>query len=204
MSQQKRSESAANCEVGKVLVSRRAAIGSSAAVLLTAVAGAALGQDGGFSGLPKEIQERMAKSREFSERMRNAATEEERTQIMAERNAWEQTRAVEDIKGQLGVSDEEWKVIQPRVEAVYNLVHPKPQFGRPNVSQMSPVDQRKRELREILSNKDAAADQVKAKLTALRAAQLAAAQELTKARQDLRQIMTLRQEATLVLNGLLD
>jgi hypothetical protein len=38
----------------------------------------------------------------------------------------------------------------------------------------------------------------------LQAAQLNATQELTKARQNLRQIMTLRQEATLVLNGLLD
>ncbi len=69
---------------------------------------------------------------------------------------------------------------------------------------MSPVEQRKRELRETLNNKDAPADQVKAKLTAVRAAQLNAAQELTKARQDLRQILTLHQEATLVLNGLLD
>lgn len=204
MSQQKRSRSDRHSEAGKALISRRAAIGSSAAVVLTAVSGVALGQDGGFSGLPKEIQERMAKSREFSERMRNATTEEERAQIMMERNAWEQARAIEDIKGQLGVSDEEWKVVQPRVEAVYNLVHPRSQFGRPNVSQMSPVEQRKRELRETLNNKDAPADQVKARLTALRSAQLAAAQELTKARQDLRQILTLHQEATLVLNGLLD
>jgi hypothetical protein len=188
----------------EILISRRAAIGSSAVVVLTAVSGVSLGQDGGFSGLPKEIQERMAKSREFSLRMRNAATEEERNQIMAERNAWEQTRAVEDIKGQLGVSDEEWKVIQPRVEAVYSLVHPRPQFGRSNARQMSPVEQRKNELHQTLNDKAAAPEQIRAKLTALRSAQIAAAQELTKARQNLRQILTLRQEATLVLNGLLD
>ncbi len=204
MSQQERNRSDRHFEAGKVLISRRAAIGSSVAVVLGAVSGVTLGQDGGFSGLPKEIQERMAKSREFSQRMRDAATDEERNRIMAERNAWEQTRAVEDIKSQLGVSDEEWKVIQPRVEAVYNLVHPRPQFGGRNARQMSPVDQRKNELREILNKKDAPADQVKAKLTAVRAAQLNAAQELTRARQDLRQILTLHQEATLVLNGLLD
>lgn len=200
MSQQKRRESAAYREAGKGLISRRAA----AAVVLGVVSGVAWGQDGGFDGLPKEIQERMAKSREFSLRMRNAATEEERNQIMAERNAWEQTRAVEDIRGQLGVSDEEWKVIQPRVEAVYNLVHPRAQFGRSNGRQMSPVEQRKSELHQALNDKAAPPEQIRAKLTALRSAQLAAAQELTKARQDLRQIMTLRQEATLVLNGLLD
>lgn len=91
------------------------------------------------------------------------------------------------------------------VEAVYKLVHPQPQFGGPgNRGPVSPVDRSKGELRQMLASKDASADQIKAKLTALRAAQLGANQELTKARQNLRQILTLRQEATLVLNGLLD
>jgi hypothetical protein len=47
-------------------------------------------------------------------------------------------------------------------------------------------------------------EEIKAKLTALRAAKEQARQDLVKARQDLRQLMTLRQEAVLVLNGLLD
>ena len=47
-------------------------------------------------------------------------------------------------------------------------------------------------------------EEIKAKLTALRAAKERATQELAKARQGLRQIMNLRQEAVLVLNGLLD
>jgi hypothetical protein len=187
----------------RTVISRRAAIGSSGLAVLSVLSASALGQEG-RSGPPREIQERMEQFRVFSERMGNATSAEERAKIMAERSAWEQTRAVEDIKGQLGVSEEEWKVIQPRVEAVYNLLHPKPQFGGRNARQMSPVDQRKNELREILNKKDAPADQVKAKLTAVRAAQLNAAQELTRARQDLRQILTLHQEATLVLNGLLD
>jgi hypothetical protein len=168
------------------------------------MSGGALGQEGGFSGLPKEIQERMAKSREFSERMQNASPEE-RTRIMEERNAWERTRAIEDIRGQLEVAEAEWSVLKPRVEAVYKLVHPQPQFGGPgNMGPMSPVDRSKSELRQILANKDAPADQIKARLTALRVAQEHSRQELTKARQNLRQLLTLRQEATLVLNGLLD
>jgi anthranilate phosphoribosyltransferase len=69
---------------------------------------------------------------------------------------------------------------------------------------MSPVDRSKGELRQMLANKDASADQIKAKLTALRVAQEHSRQELTKARQNLRQLLTLRQEAMLVLNGLLD
>jgi hypothetical protein len=42
------------------------------------------------------------------------------------------------------------------------------------------------------------------KLAALRAAKQKAAQDLATARQNLRQLMTLRQEAQLVLNALLD
>jgi hypothetical protein len=187
-----------------MLISRRTAIGSSVAVVLSAASVAALAQGDGFSRLPKDIQERMTKSREFAERMRNATTDEERNRVMAERSAWEQARAIENIKGQLGVSDEEWKVIQPRVEAVYNLLNPRPQFGGPDTRRTDPVEQRKDELHQVLNDKDASADQIKGKLTALRAAQVNANQELAKARQNLRQIMTLRQEATLVLNGLLD
>jgi len=147
----------------------------------------------------------MEQFRVFSERMRNAGSPEERTRIMEERNAWERTRAVEDLKKQLEVSDQEWAVIKPRVEAVYNLVHPVPRFAGPgNAPAASPVDRGRSELGGVLADKGASAQHIKAKLTALRAAQLGAAQELTRVRQNLRQILTLRQEATLVLNGLLD
>jgi hypothetical protein len=66
------------------------------------------------------------------------------------------------------------------------------------------VDRSKGELRQMLANKGAPADQIKARLTALRVAQEQSRQELTKARRNLRQLLTLRQEAALVLNGLLD
>jgi hypothetical protein len=188
----------------RTVISRRAAIGSSGLAVLSVLSASALGQERG-SEPPREIQERMEQFRQFSERMRNAGSPEERTRIMEERNAWERTRAVEDLKRQLEVSDQEWTAIKPRVEAVYNLMQPQPQFGGPgNMRPMSPVDRGKSELRGVLSDKNAAADQIKAKLTALRAAQVNANQELARARQNLRQIMTLRQEATLVLNGLLD
>jgi len=66
------------------------------------------------------------------------------------------------------------------------------------------VDKTGSELRELLRDDSAAADQIKAKLAALRAAKQKAAQDLATARQSLRQLMTLRQEALLVLNGLFD
>ena len=195
-------------EPGTTSVSRRNAIGSSGFALLWILTGRSLGRESSGererSGFSKEMQERMAKSREFSERMRDASPEE-RTRIMEERNAWERTRAIEDVRGQLEIAEAEWSVLKPRVEAVYKLVHPQPQFGGPgNMGLMSPVDRSKGELRQMLANKDASADQIKARLTALRAAQEHSRQELTKARQNLRQLLTLRQEAALVLNGLLD
>jgi hypothetical protein len=199
-------ESHDRCSARQAVLSRRAAIGTAAFTLLGASSMAGLTQEAAaqreLRGAPREILERMEKSREFSERMRNAGSPEERNTIMEERNAWERTRAIDDIKKQLEVSDQEWSVVKPRVEAVYNLAHPQPQFG--NARAACPVDRGKSELREVLGDKNSSAEQIKGKLTALRAAQVNANQELAKARQSLRQIMTLRQEATLVLNGLLD
>jgi len=104
----------------------------------------------------------------------------------------------------VGVSDREWEVVKPRVERVYNLVHPLPPMGAGSEQPKTEVDKASSELRELLRNDSAAADQIKVKLAALRAAKQKAAQELVTARQSLRQLMTLRQEALLVLNGLLD
>jgi len=111
---------------------------------------------------------------------------------------------IEDFKDRLGVSDKEWEVIKPRVEKVYNPMHPQPQMGSGNERSKTEVQQRSNELRELLRNDGTAVDQIKAKLTALRAAKQKAAQELAAAKQDVRQLMTLPQEAELVLSGLLD
>ncbi len=188
----------------RTVISRREAIGFSGLAVASVLSAHASSQERGKEP-PQETQQRMEQFRQLSERMRNAGGQEERVRIMAERDAWERTRAVDDLKKQLEVSDTEWAVIRPRVEAVYNLSHPQPQFGGPgNMRPMSPVDRSRNELRGVLSDKNASAEQIKGKLTALRAAQVNANQELAKARQNLRQILTLRQEATLVLNGLLD
>ncbi len=195
-------------KAGASAISRREVIGSCAVAVLGAAAGSASGRESageaGRSGPPKEMQERMEQSRMFSERMRNASGPEEMRKIMEERSAWDRKRAIDDLQEQLGIADQEWTVVRPRVEAVYNLVHPQNQFGRGSAQSMSPLKQKKGELRELLRDKEAKPEQIKAGLTALRAAREMANQELVKAKQDLRQIMSLRQEAVLVLNGLLD
>jgi DNA repair exonuclease SbcCD ATPase subunit len=182
-------------------------VGSSALALFGVLSGSVFGREKGKyvdtpqagNQPPKEIQERMEEARAFSERLHNATTMEERRKIMEERMAADRRRAIEDLREQLSVPEAEWAVVKPRLEAVYNLRHLRPATG----SGRTEVQQKSAELSELLRNKEAA-DQIKAGLTALRAEKDKARQELATAQQSLRQILTLRQEALLVLNGLLD
>jgi len=193
------------------VISRRAAVGVSGLAVIGLLARAALGQEenkkadrqGSGAGRRKEMQDRMEEFKTFSERMRNASPEE-RMKIMQEQRVQQHQRAIEDLKGQLKVSDKEWPVVTPRVEKVYNLVHPLRPMGAGSEQPRTDVDKASSELRELLRDDSAAADQIKAKLAVLRAAKQKAAQDLAAARQSLRQLMTLRQEAQLVLNSLLD
>ena len=56
-----------------------------------------------------------------------------------------------------------------------------------------------RDLNTTLENQSASAEEIKQQLTALRPAREKAKQDLATAQQDLRQILTVRQEAMLVL-----
>ena len=157
------------------------------------------------SGKPsKQMQERMEQSRIFAERMSYAESMEERQQIMREQMTWHRQRAVEDLKDRLGVSDQEWAVLKPRIQVVHDLVHPAPPPIGKSDAPRTEAELRGRELHELLQDQKAPPDQIKAGLTALRAAKERGVQQLINARQGLRQLLTLRQEALLVLNGLLD
>jgi len=197
-------------QAGDTALSRRQVVGSSSLALLGLLSGSVFGQEknepdrkGPEARSRKDGQERIEEFKAYAERMRDASPEE-RMRLMQEQRVQQHQRAIEDLKEQLGVSDKEWAVIKPRVEKVYNLMHPLPQIRAGNERPRTEVEQRSGELRELLRKEEAAADQIKAKLTALRAAKQKAAQELATAKQDLRQLMTLRQEAELVLSGLLD
>ena len=82
-------------------------------------------------------------------------------------------------------------------------MHPLPRLGRNDALSKAEVSQRSSELRELLRDPKAPVEQIKARLSALRKAREKTRRELATAQQDLRQLMTLRQEAVLVLNGLL-
>jgi Spy/CpxP family protein refolding chaperone len=152
----------------------------------------------------KEFQERMEKQKAFSERMRNAGSPEERQQVMNEQMVWQRQMAIDSLKDQLRVSDQEWAVVKPRLQAVYDLVHPAAQMMGRNEPPKTELEQRSRELRDLLRDEKPDAEQIKAKLAAYRSAKEKTTRELAGARQSLRQIMSLRQEAVLALNGLLD
>ncbi len=193
-------------------ISRRAVLSSSALALVGLMSHSSAGEAKEEKLGPKtpaakpseQIQEQTEQSRTFTERMRNAESMEERHQIMNEQMTWQRQRAVEDLKDRLGVSDQEWAVLKPRIQVVYDLVHPAPRPIGKSDAPRTEAELRGRELRELLQDQKAPADQIKARLTALRAAKERAVQQLINARQGLRQLLTLRQEALLVLNGLLD
>jgi len=192
------------------VLSRRQVVSSSSVGLLGLLSGPVVGQETQEPGRkgrevesPRRAREQAEELRAFAERMRDASPGE-RMKIMEERRVQEHRRAIEDFKDRLGVSDKEWPIVRPRIEKVYNLTHPLPQMGPGNERPKTELERRSSELRDLLRSEGDATDKIKVALAALRAAKEKVAEELVAARQDLRQLVTLAQEAELVLSGLLD
>ncbi len=200
-------------EVGRDrVISRRSAVGSSGLLVLGLLSGPAFGQMGKkqadtktpLSGPPAAAQADIEMFKSFDERLHKAKTDDERRQINNEMLRLQHQRAFEALKSQLQLSDQEWAAVKPRLQAVYDLVRPLSHLPGESAAPKTEVEQKSRELREVLRDDKADMGQIKAKLAAYRAAKAKANQELAAARQNLRQIMNVRQEAVLVLNGLLD
>ena len=125
-------------------------------------------------------------------------------------------RYLDHIKEALGVGDKEWGAIQPALEEVVNLsrdIGGGGMFGRRGRHTEAPenakepqsaVAKAEQELRTTLENKAATPDEIKAKVTALRDAREKAKKELTTSKEALREMLTPRQEAQLVLMGILE
>jgi hypothetical protein len=120
----------------------------------------------------------------------------------------------------LGASDEEWAVIEPRLAAVVawqreagvggaNAKVPKGN-KLPKVdagggqAPLSQAGEQAMALRELAMEKDARAGEMKERLERLRAERVKAKEELHKARERLRELLSVRQEVILVLAGVLD
>jgi Spy/CpxP family protein refolding chaperone len=140
----------------------------------------------------------------------------------ADRRAQFMQQMNDRMKTQLGLSDDEYKAIQPKIEAVMTAQRstrgggPGGFGGRrgggnngnaptdPNAPAPTGAQAAARDLQTTLDNKDAKPEEIKAKLTALRDARNKAKEDLTKAQADLKELLTQRQEAVLVNMGLLD
>jgi hypothetical protein len=140
-------------------------------------------------------------------------------------------RMNERLKTSLKATDEEWAVIQPLIEKVQTKQRdtmgsrfggfgrgggPGGPGGQPSAQGGadrggdrggdrnrggSPESQA---LRTTLENESASADDIKAKLTALRDSRKKSAADLEAAREELKKVLSVRQEATLVAMGILD
>jgi hypothetical protein len=122
-----------------------------------------------------------------------------------------QQRMMQGIKERLQATDEEWKVIEPRVTAVFEkqralrdlqgLGRGMFRGGRDGQQRESPAPVAAVE--KAIEAGDAAG--IKTALEALRKARTEAEAEVTKARQSLREVLSVKQEAQLVLMmGILD
>ncbi len=128
--------------------------------------------------------------------------------------AFKQQR-LDRLKEQLSATDDEWKVLQPKIEKVMDaqMAGFGGGFGRggrgggnngADNTPQTPTAKAQSELRTLLENKDASADDIKAKLAALREARAKTRADLEAARKDLKEVLTQRQEAVLVTNGMLE
>lgn len=129
-------------------------------------------------------------------------------------------RMREMVKTALKATDEEWAVIEPLLEKVETKQREAfasrfaamggrrggdrggDRGNRPGGDR--PVPPETEALKAALENESTPAAEIKAKLEALRASRKKANDELNQAREELRKVLTLRQEATLVTFGILE
>ena len=123
------------------------------------------------------------------------------------------------IREQLGASEEEWRVIEPKVQKVMETQRlvgtgrggrgrggpgGRGPGGPGGAVADDPVSRAMAELRTTLENSTSTNEAIQLKLTALRAAREKAQVDLVAARKDLKEILTPRQEAILVTFGILE
>jgi len=134
-------------------------------------------------------------------------------------------RGREQLKKTLGVTDEEWQIIGPRIEAVqkaeWNLDGGAGLLGRLGGNRMggfsnliqrfagnqaaeTEVGKKMTALRQLLEKENPNPAEIKTALDALRTARQQAKKDLAVAREKLREVLTHRQEAMLVMLEILD
>ena len=130
-----------------------------------------------------------------------------------DRRAEWRERMANFMKERLSATDDEWKVIQPKLEKVAAARRDSGGFGGgrgpggrggDDNETPTPAQQASRDLNTTLENKNATAEEIAAKLKALREARAKAKETLASAQKDLKEVLTQRQEAVLVEMGMLE
>ena len=129
-----------------------------------------------------------------------------------------QKRMIAMLKQRLNASDEKWQTIEPRLTKVMTLAQqaaPGPMMGRgrrigaprqgeqPDAPKNN-VQKATEALQKTLEAQEPDTEDIKAKLLALRNARKKAKDELEKAQKELQKVLTIDQEAKLVLAGILE
>ena len=125
-------------------------------------------------------------------------------------------RFMNSIKEQLKADDDEWKVLQPKIEKLMNAQRDtrgtggfrgRPGGGGGGGGDNQPttaVGKASADLRTALDNKDTAPEEIAKKLAALREARDKARADLAAVQKELKEVLTQRQEAVLVTMGMLE
>ena len=125
-------------------------------------------------------------------------------------------RMAEQMKTSLKVTDDEWSILSPLVDKVMEKQRdastrtsfggrPPGSTGGGDSSRPERAGTAEREaLRTTLQNDAASPEEIKNKLGAVRAVHLKSTAELAAAREELRKVVTVRQEAVLVSMGILE
>lgn len=124
------------------------------------------------------------------------------------------------VQERLGATDSEWQVLGSRVMKVAELsrqLRPGGRGGRQGgsrdersdsrretpVRESSAIDVASEQLRTLLDSTSATPDQIRQRVAALRVARKKVQQQLVAAQQELTEVLTVRQEAQLIIMGLL-
>lgn len=126
-------------------------------------------------------------------------------------------RWLELVHEQIKPTEAEWEVLKPRVDRVIRLYRevnsgrepkgvrePKAEKLDDPATTTTEVHLKSRSLNEALYDNFTSASRLREHIAAYRAARDAAKQNLFRAQEELRQLLTTRQEAVLILMGLLD
>lgn len=127
-------------------------------------------------------------------------------------------RMLDRIKESLAPSDEEWKVLQPKIESVQKLAMQArtgggAMFGRrrnnnapppENAAPKTDLEKKVQELQTLIDNKESDPKVMKTKMQEVRDVRDKAKVDLKKAQEDLRELLTPKQEAQLMLMGMLE